>query len=671
MQTLFLKLFNMGIAAGWLSAVVLILRLLLKKAPRALVMVLWVLVGIRLIVPVSLKSMLSLVPSAQTVPPEILYAQETEIHSGFYGVDQIVNPIISESIAPNPANSVNPAQVILFVASVVWVVGVAAMLTYTAVSYLCLRRKIREAAPVRENIWICDRIHTPFILGIIKPRIFLPSSMEEAAAKYVIAHEKAHLRRLDHWWKPLGFLLLSLYWFHPVYWICYGCFCRDIERACDEKVIRELGETCKKPYAETLIACSVPGKRLSACPLAFGERNVKGRVKCVLNYKKPAFWIIAIVVPVCIALAVLFLTNPINDVKAQDGQRMDRQIRKDYTEQYWEGKDNQDFSPEDLSLRLIVQIDDIYVLFIDGPFEYATGIGSETVNGLTFRYNDSQRMQVYRNGEFYSLPEAFENGVLSDEQLLWLYEKYAYKRAEHFIKSEFYNRYVIGAGITDVDYSHLGVRIIGQFGSLYDVYAAYVNGLVYQETPSYKTVAGIEFYFPTTKQLFICKETDVGVLMYDIGTAYEKELITKEDLHELHRRINEGTRWEEPTYPDPIILKTGEYFVNEVRNSDNELSNADCSVKLLANNKFTLYMGWGQWYEGSYEIRDEYLNCRAMILEWDGGGGPGSESADVLFQFRIVDENKLELVAAENQDPTSERHSFGEGFIIGMTYSKK
>lgn len=137
------------------------------------------------------------------------------------------------------------------------------------------------------------------------------------------------------------------------------------------------------------------------------------------------------------------------------------------------------------------------------------------------------------------------------------------------------------------------------------------------------------------------------------------------------RDKNETNSQTESSQLISVVLKTGEYFVNEVRNSDNELSNADCSVKLLANNKFTLYMGWGQWYEGSYEIRDEYLNCRAMILEWDGGGGPGSESADVLFQFRIIDENKLELVAAENQDPASERHSFGEGFIIGMTYSKK
>lgn len=315
MEAIFLKILNMSITASWLVLAIVILRLILKKAPKAISVFMWALVGVRLICPFSFESILSLIPSAETVPQDIIYSEAPAIHSGVPIFNSTVNPIISENLAPEVGASVNPMQIIAFVASVVWIVGIVAMVLYTVISYFRIHRKVREAVPYQENIWLCDHIDTPFILGVIRPRIYLPSNMNEQDIEYVIAHEKAHLKRHDHWWKPLGFLLLTVYWFNPILWIAYILLCKDIELACDEKVIKDMGTEIKKPYSEALINCSVPRKMISACPLAFGEVGVKERVKSVLNYKKPAFWIIVVAVVASIVVAVCFLTNPKQDTE--------------------------------------------------------------------------------------------------------------------------------------------------------------------------------------------------------------------------------------------------------------------------------------------------------------------------------------------------------------------
>lgn len=310
MEAVFLKVLNMSITASWIVLAVMAARLLLKKAPKWITVLMWGLVGIRLVCPISLESAFSLIPSAEPVPSSIIYANTPVIHSGISQVNDLVNPIISESLAPAVGAHVNPMQTVTFIASIIWLVGMAGMLLYTAVSYLRIRRNVREAIPSQENIWLCDHVDTPFILGVLRPRIFLPSAMGEQDQKFVIAHEQAHLKRHDHFWKPLGFVLLTIYWFNPLLWIAYILLCRDIELACDEKVIRELGAENKASYSNALINCSVPRKMLAACPLAFGEGSVKGRVKSVLNYKKPGFWIILVAVISCVAVAVCFLPNP-------------------------------------------------------------------------------------------------------------------------------------------------------------------------------------------------------------------------------------------------------------------------------------------------------------------------------------------------------------------------
>lgn len=319
MNAVFIKLLNMSITASYIVLAVILLRFLLKKAPKWIMGVLWGFVAFRLICPFSLKSIFSLIPSAEPIPQNITVSENPSVNSALPIIDRAVNPIISGALAPNIENSVNPMQIIASVASAIWIIGITAMLLYTLISYVRIRRKVREAVPLRENIWICDRISTPFILGIIRPRIYLPSSMNKADMQYVISHEKAHLKRKDHIWKPFGFLLLSVYWFNPILWVAYILLCRDIELACDEKVIRQFGTEIKKPYSNALINCSMPRKMISACPLAFGETSVKERVKGVLNYKKPAFWIIVAAVAVCVITAVCLLTNPKGKIEKLNG----------------------------------------------------------------------------------------------------------------------------------------------------------------------------------------------------------------------------------------------------------------------------------------------------------------------------------------------------------------
>lgn len=313
MESLFLHIFNMSITAGWFILAVMILRFILKKAPRWITVLLWGLVGLRLMVPFSFTSIFSLIPSAETVPSDITVAPNPTIQTGFGVVNDVINPIITETLGPGAENSVNPMQAIVLIATVVWVLGVAFMFCYMMFSYLRLRRRVREAVHISDNIWACDYVDTPFILGVIEPRIYLPSVMVQEDLQYVIAHEKNHLRRGDHWWKPLGFLLLSIYWFNPIIWVAYILLCRDIEFACDEKVLAELGTEIKKAYSETLINCSIPRRVLSACPLAFGELNVRKRIRFVLHYRKPAIWIIIAAIAASVAVSVCFLTNPKKD----------------------------------------------------------------------------------------------------------------------------------------------------------------------------------------------------------------------------------------------------------------------------------------------------------------------------------------------------------------------
>ena len=313
MNELFLKIINMSISASWLVLAVLILRFVLKKAPKWINVLLWGIVAIRLICPFSFESTLSLIPSAETIPLNIGMDTTPTINSGISAINNAVNPIISQSNTPMAGASINPLQITIGIYEYIWIFGMIALALYTVISYWRLRRKVDTAVRYKDNIFQSENVSFPFVLGIIKPRIYLPFKMNGQYLEYVVAHEQAHICRKDHWWKPLGFLLLMIHWFNPLMWLAYVLLCRDIELACDEKVIKELGNEQRGDYTQALVACSVNRRMIAACPLAFGEVSVKERVKYVMNYKKPAFWVIIISVIVCVGVAVCFLTNPKQD----------------------------------------------------------------------------------------------------------------------------------------------------------------------------------------------------------------------------------------------------------------------------------------------------------------------------------------------------------------------
>lgn len=312
MTNLFLKIVNMGIAAGWLILVVLALRPVLQKAPRWIHVLLWGLVGVRLICPFSIESALSLIPSTETIRPDIMTAVKPSIESGIPAVNHVLNPVIEHTFTPKASASANPLQIWLPILAAFWCAGVILLLLHAAVSYLRLLQTIRTAVLLQDNIYQSEHIASPFILGVIRPKIYIPFSLKEETLQPVLLHERAHLRRRDHWWKPLGFLLLTVYWFHPLMWLSYILLCRDIELACDEKVIRDLNREERADYSQALLNCSAH-RKIAACPLAFGETGVKKRIKSVLNYKRPAFFIVAAAITACIVLVVCFLTSPHSD----------------------------------------------------------------------------------------------------------------------------------------------------------------------------------------------------------------------------------------------------------------------------------------------------------------------------------------------------------------------
>lgn len=310
MADVFIKTLNMGIAASWLILAVVVLRILLKRAPKRFRLLLWAVVGLRLVLPVSIESALSLVPSAQTLPEGVMYAAAPELNTGIAALNDAINPAFTAAFAPEPAASANPLQVLLPAASVIWLAGAAAMLLWALVSWLRLRRRVAEAVRLEGNVFESERVASPFVLGLIRPRIYLPFGLDEGAREQVLTHERAHIARGDHVIKLIGWLILAVYWYNPLVWLAYALFCRDIELACDERVIRRLPVSGRADYSQALLDLSRPHHGVGACPLAFGESAVKCRVKSVLTYKRPAFWLIMLAALLCIGAAVCFLTDP-------------------------------------------------------------------------------------------------------------------------------------------------------------------------------------------------------------------------------------------------------------------------------------------------------------------------------------------------------------------------
>ena len=307
--SLFWQVVRLSLTAGWMILVLLALRPLLKKAPRRFSCLLWGLVAIRLALPFSFESRVSMVPQAAAAPQKIAQTLNPGQMNWVSPAALTANPLpAAEAAAP----AFSPASLI----PLAWGLGIAAMLLYAAVSYFRLSRQVRLSAPAGKRVYRCDTISTPFILGIVNPKIYLPSDLDERTAVSVLAHEQAHLRRGDHLWKPLGYVLLSIYWFNPLCWVAYFLFCRDVEQACDEAVIERMDTQQKKDYSAALLACAAPN-RVQVCPLAFAEVGVKQRIAGVLNYRKPKFWVVALAALLCVSLTAGLLTDPVKAAKTE------------------------------------------------------------------------------------------------------------------------------------------------------------------------------------------------------------------------------------------------------------------------------------------------------------------------------------------------------------------
>ena len=307
MSELFVRILNVGITGGWIALGILLLRPLLKRTPRWVLCLLWALVALRLLLPVEYSSSFSLLPSAQVIPTDIATSEAPAIDSGIVPVNAVVNPVLTEIAQPET----NHMQKLMDLGVEIWLCGMAIIALYSIISYIHLAFKTRIKIKQQKRVYLCDAIDSPFILGVVFPKIYLPSGLDAQQREHVLAHEFAHLKRRDHLWKPLGFLMLCIYWFNPILWVAYILLCRDIEQACDEKVIKTMTTEEKARYATTLLECSVRRRMVTACPVAFGEVGVKTRIKGILSYKNPGFWVMVLSLVLCVVVAVCFMTNPL------------------------------------------------------------------------------------------------------------------------------------------------------------------------------------------------------------------------------------------------------------------------------------------------------------------------------------------------------------------------
>ena len=310
MDKLFITIVNNGLVASWIILAVIVLRKLLNRIPKWVNCLLWGLVAIRLAIPFSIESIFSLIPSAKPVPADIEYAKIPKIDSGMHAVNTVINPVLENHFAVKEIASVNPIQVIIFISSYIWMIGVIGLLIYAFVSFIMLKRQVKNAQAIDKGIFRSETIDSPFILGFVKPSIYIPDYLDDEAYICVTEHEKAHIKRGDFIWKPFGFLILSVYWFNPLCWFAYIMLCKDIEYACDEKVTKDKDKNWKATYCQVLLDCSSKRKMIAVCPVAFGEVSVKDRIKFVIRYKKPTLGMIVLAFVACIVVGICFLTNP-------------------------------------------------------------------------------------------------------------------------------------------------------------------------------------------------------------------------------------------------------------------------------------------------------------------------------------------------------------------------
>ncbi|NMA68893.1 MAG: hypothetical protein GX958_05695, partial [Desulfitobacterium sp.] len=314
MSQLFLTVLNMSLTASYVILFVILIRLLLKKAPKVISYALWAVVAFRLLIPFSFESIFSLIPrntNATPIPHDIIYQQSPQINSGIAVVDSLVSQSLP---APTVGASANPLQIYVEIGGYIWVLGIIALLVYSLVSVLILKGQLKRAQLLEGNIYEAENLQTPFVLGLIRPKIYLPTGLNPTERSYILLHEQTHIQRKDHIIKVLAFLTLSIHWFNPLVWVAFRLMSTDMELSCDERVLQQMNdEDIKKPYANSLLSLATGKQIFNGNPLAFGEGSVRGRIKNVLNYKKPRVGIVVGSIIAVIFVGVGLLANPLSE----------------------------------------------------------------------------------------------------------------------------------------------------------------------------------------------------------------------------------------------------------------------------------------------------------------------------------------------------------------------
>ena len=482
MNGFFIKLLNMSITATWLILAVLLLRILLKKSPKWLICALWALVAVRLICPFSIQALFSLIPSRETIPSGVIHYSVPTINSGVQPLDHAFDAFVQEVYKANSVEWGNPLSEWLPIAVIIWLSGGLLLLIYALISWVRIKVLVSASVPIRDNIRICDDIHSPFILGWIHPVVYVPSSLSGRDLELALLHENAHLQRHDHWWKPMGFLLLMIHWFNPFCWVAFILLSRDIEMACDEKVIRNMQQEDIAAYSQALLDCSISRKRISACPLAFGEAGVKTRIRGILNYKKPTFWILSLSIVACMIFAVCLMTDPQTpdrELSAKLRASMDLAVRKHNYNYYNDGY----FPTAAYDVFGVERSDDttcVYTWLLYEEYSFDGTDVREECSGsfpvaITFHtpHNDSD-LSTYEvidywepeDGNYYDrsimgrFPKKYWNEALAFRDVNDLYKLCLATAREHFSASQ----------KTENSYSDSEAWVSEQYGSIYQYF---------------------------------------------------------------------------------------------------------------------------------------------------------------------------------------------------------
>ena len=453
MDMLFLKLLNMSISATWLILAVFILRLLLKRAGGKIRTLLWVLVAVSLLSPFSIESGFSLLPSAEPIPQNIVYDAKPGIDSGFEVLDEAVKPMLQNSLSPTEGYSINPVQVYIIVGFWLWLAGITVLLAYALVSYFVLKRRTNASVNLFDNVYVCDEINSSFVLGFVKPKIYLESSIDDEHREYVIRHEQAHIKRGDNFVKVFGFMVLALHWFNPLVWISYGLFCRDMELACDEEVIGQMNSIEKKKYSQALLSCAFHSKAAFVCPVAFGEISVKTRIKAVLKYKKAPLWLGVLALAICLAAALLLMTDPVQP-KPFEPEDVYKLVRAEVMGEYVQEREN--------SLKAIEEkLSNAKKMTVEPACEFSMKIYLQRADGTVgFVEPAMDGCEIFRCGEEY-----YEYGINKSESVLALVGFEPFNQKEEFdaqgrlIKQTAYNYF---EPFAIVEYSYEGDKIVSQ-----------------------------------------------------------------------------------------------------------------------------------------------------------------------------------------------------------------